>query len=74
MPIPTPTMEAQKNVIRVAFPVIVVITVETTPMTEVTASVILTVEASAKSVGIASFPLSSRFYFIVTSATYALPL
>ena len=68
-PIAMPTMPAQKNVNRIEFPVIVVITVLTTSISEVTAVVIVFVLVSAN---IRHFPF--LYYFIVISEIKALPL
>ena len=58
-PIAMPTMPAQKNVNRIALPVIVVITVLTTSIKEPTAVVIVLVPASANNIDIL---LSFLFY------------
>lgn len=58
-PIAMPTMPAQKNVNRIEFPVIVVITVLTTSISEPTALVIVFAPASANNIDIL---LSFLFY------------
>ena len=68
-PIAIPTMPAQKNVNKIAFPVIVVITVLTTSISEPTAVVIVFVLTSANN--IRHFPF--LYYFIVMSDIKALP-
>lgn len=63
-------MPAQKNVNRIELPVIVVITVLTTSISEPTALVIVFAPVSANNIDITPF----FFYFIVISEIKALPL
>lgn len=69
-PIAIPTTPAQKKTMSVGFPVIVVITVLTTSISEPTAVVIVFAPASAINIRHFSF----LYYFIVMSLINALPL